>query len=96
MVGKGNHVYADKTISNKLKMKIESVEKVPHEDTYRSDFKEVTNGEHIPHDMRFTYTKEQFENKIANGVQYKTALKEISIALNHVSAERTLYYLVRA
>jgi len=96
IVGKGNHIYADKYISDELKMKIESVEKVPHEDTYRADFKEATNGQHIPHDLRFTFAKREMENKLAQGMDYKIAMKEVSIALNHVSAERTTYYLARA
>ena len=96
IVGKGNHIYADKTISNDLKMKIEAVVKVPHEDTYRSDFKEVTNEEHIPHDLRFTFAKEQMEKNVAGGIAYENSLKLVSVALNHVSKERTLYYLARA
>jgi len=96
IVGKGNHIYIDKYISNDLKMKIEAVEKVPHEDTYRVDFKEASNSEHIPHDFRFTYAKSEMENKLSQGIGYSQAMKEVSLALNHVSAERTKYYLARA
>lgn len=96
VVGKGNHIYVDKYISDELKAKIEAVDKVPHEDTYRADFKEATNVDHIPHDLRFTYAKQSFEEKISNGMEYKQAMKEVSVQLNHVSAERTRYYLVRA
>lgn len=96
VVGKGNHIYADKYISDELKAKIEAVEKVPHEDTYRSDFKEATNGDHIPHDLRFTYAKQSFEEKLArSGIEYKEAMRQVSTELNHVSAERTRYYLAR-
>ena len=96
LVGKGNHIYIDKHISDELKMRIEAAGKVPHEDTYRSDFKDATDGQHIPHDFRFTYAKNELETKLASGLDYTTALKEISLALNHVSAERTKYYLARA
>lgn len=96
VAGKGNHIYVDKYISDELKSKIEAVEKVPHEDTYRSDFKKSNDGQHIPHDLRFTFAKENFEAKIANGVAYKEAMKQVSTELNHVSAERTRYYLARA
>ena len=95
VVGKGNHVYADKYISTELKIKIEAVGKVPYEDTYRNDFKEATDGQHIPHDMRFTFAKEQMEKNISNGSSYENSLKQISVSLNHVSKERTLYYLSR-
>lgn len=96
ITGKGNHIYIDKYISNDLKMKIEAVEKVPHEDTYRADFKIASNGEHIPHDFRFTFAKTELENKLSQGIDYRQSMKEISLALNHVSAERTKYYLARA
>ena len=96
VVGKGNHVYANKLLSNDLKSKIDVVQKVPHEDTYRSDFKKATEGEHIPHDFRFSYARFELEKKLSEGVDYQRAMKEISTELNHVSPERTRYYLARA
>lgn len=96
LIGKGNHIYVDKYISSDLKMKIEAVEKVPHEDTYRADFKVASSGEHIPHDFRFTFAKIEMETKLSQGIDYTQAMKEVSLSLNHVSAERTRYYLARA
>ncbi len=83
-------------MSADLKLKLELVEKVSHEETYRSHFKRATEGKHIPHDMRFTYAKVNFEAKIASGIEYTESMKQVSTELNHVSAERTRYYLARA
>ena len=91
-MGKGNHIYTDKHVSSDLKL----IKKVLHEDTYRSHFEKATDDKHIPYDMRFTYAKENFETKIVNGIEYKEAMKKVSTELNHVSVERTRYYLARA
>ena len=67
---------------------------MPSQETYRKDLREV--GVEQPKDMRLTYAKTTFEKKIANGVEYRQALKEVSVELNHKRESMTLYYLARA
>jgi len=65
-----------------------------HKILLASDLKEV--GVEKSHDWRFTYAKEQLESKILNCISYTEAMRQVSSELNHVSAYRTRYYLVRA
>lgn len=94
LTGKGNHTYQAKEISSELVAKIRECDNIPSKNTYRNDLKE--QGVEKSHDWRFSYAKEQFEAKILNGVEYREAMKQVSTELNHVSSERTRYYLARA
>lgn len=96
LIGKGNHMYNPKSISPELIAKIKecNVAKLPSQDTYRKDLKEV--GVEKSKDLRLTYAKTTFEKKIANGVEYRQALSEVSKELNHARESMTLYYLARA
>lgn len=92
LVGKGNHVYAPKQISDALVAKIRVINDLPSQNTYRNDLKEHGIKSH---DFRYTYVKKEFSEKIENGVEYKKALKEVSKEINHKRASMTLRYLVR-
>lgn len=96
LIGKGNHRYDPKSISLELVAKIKecNIDKLPSQDTYRKDLKEV--GVEKAKDLRLTYAKTEFKKKIANKVEYKQALSEISRELNHARESMTLYYLARA
>ncbi len=96
IIGKGNHEYEPKEISPELVAKINLVETIPHQNTFRSDLSIITQNEHTPHDFRFTFSLKQFETKIQEGIEYHQALKEVSIELNHSREEMTHYYLKRA
>ena len=80
-------------ISSELVEKIRTCESVPCQNTYRNDLKEA--GVEKSHHWRFTYSKNEFEKKVEEGVEYHQALREVSEGLNH-SLEResmTLFYL---
>jgi integrase len=94
VIGKGNHVYAPKEITNHLAQEIQKVENIPHYNTYRQDLKEV--GINKTHDLRVTYAKDLLEDKLEQGIEYKEALKEVSEEINHHRPEMTEYYLNRA
>ncbi len=96
LVGKGNHIYLAKNISTALLNKIQKVEKLQEQNTFRNHLKSVSNGEHKAHDFRFTFANKLFNEKLAAGVEYKTAMLEVSKELNHSRAEMTNYYLSRA
>jgi len=96
LTGKGNHTYEPKEISRELIAKIEAVENIPHQNTYRNDISEATNNQHTPHDFRYNYAVKEFESKIQGGIPYHQALKEVSEGLNHSREEMTNYYLNRA
>lgn len=93
LIGKGNHIYAPKEISSQLIEKIRQIEEMPTQRTYSRDLEkyEVTT-----HDFRYTYAAREFEEKIANGVEYNKALREVSEELNHSRGEMTNYYRKRA
>ena len=94
IIGKGNHEYAPKIIDYQLAQEIQKIENVPTYSAYREDLKEV--GINRSHDIRLTYAKNLFENKLSQGVNYKQALGEVSKELNHHRAGMTIYYLNRA
>lgn len=96
LVGKGNHLYIAKEISNSLQHKISLVDKLQKQDTFRKHLNDVTDNKHKPHDFRFTVASRIFNEKLANGIDYAKALKEVSQELNHSRAEMTNYYLSRA
>lgn len=95
MVGKGNHRYNDKPISQELQAKISIVENIPSQNTYRNDIKELSS-EHSTHSLRYNYAKNEFNKKIEQGTAYKQALKEVSEGLNHSRIEMSKWYLARA
>jgi len=96
LVGKGNHVYETKEITPELVAKINLAENIPHENTFRNDLSNITQGEYTPHAFRYTYAEREFHTKVEAGIAYHTALKEVSISLNHAREEMTRYYLLRA
>jgi integrase len=95
LIGKGNHKYEPKEISPQLVAKIALVEHVPSQGTYRNDLSEVTDGQHTPHDFRYSYAEREYHSKIEDGVEYHQALREVSEGLNHSREEMTNYYLKR-
>ena len=95
IVGKGNHVYEQpKIIDYHLAQEIQKIESVPAYHSYREDLKEV--GINKTHDIRLTYAKNLFENKLSQGVSYQDALVEVSKELNHHRPQMSQYYLNRA
>jgi integrase len=95
LIGKGNHIYNEKSISPQLEAKIALAENIPSQNTYRNDLSEVTNAEHTPHDFRYSYAEREFHSKIEDGVEYHQALREVSEGLNHSRESMTLYYMKR-
>ena len=61
---------------------------------YLKTLKEV--GINRSHDLRSSYAKSTYEQKIAEGLSHKEATKVTSIELNHHREEITQYYLARA
>ena len=94
VIGKGNHKYQPKEINPLLAQKIEKISHLPHLNTYYKDLKD--NGINKSHDFRITYTKNLFETKLSQGIEYKQALKEVSEEINHHRESMTEYYLNRA
>ena len=94
VIGKGNHEYAPKIIDYQLVQEIQKMESIPTYSAYREDLKEI--GIARSHDIRLTYAKNIFENKLEQGTNYKQALKEVSKEINHHRKEMTEYYLNRA
>jgi integrase len=95
LIGKGNHKYEPKGISPQLVAKIALVEHVPSQGTYRNDLSEVTDGQHTPHDFRYSYAEREYHSKIEDSVEYHQALREVSEGLNHSRESMTLYYMKR-
>jgi hypothetical protein len=98
LIGKANHLYEPKEIQQDLAYKIEALHNnnsiLPSKTNYREDLKEI--GINKSHDLRITYAKNLFEQKLEEGKSYREALKEVSIELNHWRSEMTEYYLARA
>jgi hypothetical protein len=93
VIGKGNHMYQPKEISNQLAIEIQKIESVPTYDTYRANLKAV--GIDKSHNFRVTYAKNSFENKLKQGVKKKEALRQVSKEINHHRESMTEYYLNR-
>lgn len=93
LIGKGNHAYEPKAISQQLIAKIISADNIPSQSTYRNDLSEVT--QHTPHDFRYSYAEREYHSKIEAGVEYHQALREVSEGLNHSREQMTNYYLKR-
>ena len=84
LIGKGNHEYNQKEISNELIAKIEQCETIPAIRTYQDD---IAKEEISSHDFRYTYAKEH---------AHEMTKEELSKELNHNREEMTDYYLKRA
>lgn len=93
LIGKGNHAYEPKPISENLIAKIENIKELPSLRTYQND---LTNEGLKSHDFRYTYAKFQFEKRIEEGFSYKESLKKISQELNHSREEMSRFYLSKA
>ncbi len=92
LIGKGNHEYDPKSVSEELIAKIEKAEEIPSYRTYSN---------HLPtditsHDFKYTYAEKEFNERLDKGMEYHQALKEVSKELNHSREEMTKYYLSRA
>ena len=94
--GKGNHYYQQKPISHELVAKINKIENLQHQNTYRAHLKKVFGNETKTHDLRYTYAKKLFHKKIADSIPYRQVLKEVSEEINHHRETMTIYYLKRA
>ncbi|MEA2018509.1 MAG: hypothetical protein U9N59_08675 [Campylobacterota bacterium] len=93
VVGKGNHTYEPKAISNNLIHKINSIDKMISQKTYHNTLKEFNINSH---QWRYTYAKNTFDKVIKAGVEYKKALKLVSVGLNHKRESMSLFYLQRS
>jgi hypothetical protein len=92
MVGKGNHEYAPKEITQQLEEKLLTNEaEIPSYRTYANHLPDEINS----HDFRFTYAKDTFEKLMEEGGEYKAVLLQVSQDLNHNREEMTNYYLKR-
>ena len=97
MIGKGNHMYDTKSISDDLVLKLSAIEDLPTAHTYSRHLKLVRfDNKAIPHDWRVTYVKEQFDKRIRQGMCREEALKEVSKLINHYRTAMTEFYLLRA
>lgn len=94
IVGKGGQLYEEKTISGELAISIiEKSDSLPSLSTIRDDLRELGV---CPHDLRYTYARDEYEERIAGGMSREDAMREVSEELNHHRAEITAYYLARA
>lgn len=93
LIGKGNHEYNAKDISDELIAKIEAIEELPALRTYQEDLASLDISSH---DFRYTFAEREFNERIENGMDYHEALREVSEELNHSREEMTSYYLSRA
>lgn len=93
IIGKGNHMYPNKDISDELISKIKAVNELPSQRTYNNDLKvhNITS-----HDFRYTYARDEVEKRLAQGSSYKEVLKSVSEDLNHSRPSMTEYYLNRS
>jgi len=94
--GKGNRLYAPKEISNGLIAKIEAVQNIPHENTYRNHISKVTNGEYTPHSLRFTHALDTFKQGVKDNTPYKQLMETITENLGHSRTSMSQFYLMRA
>lgn len=93
LIGKGNHAYGDKEIPFELEQKILGYEgDLIDKSTYYRDLQEYGISSH---DLRFTYARDAYEDKIASGMSEQQVKLEISISLNHKRLSISEYYLAR-
>jgi len=94
--GKGNRLYDPKHISKNLIVKIQAVQNIPHENTYRNHIEEITNGKYTPHSFRYTHALDTFKQGVKNNIPYKQLMKTISENLGHSRIAMSQFYLKRA
>ncbi len=94
--GKGNRLYAPKEISNDLIAKIEAVQNIPHENTYRNHISKVTDGQYTSHSLRFSHALNTFKQGVKDNTPYKQLMKTISENLGHSRIAMSQFYLKRA
>jgi len=94
--GKGNRLYDPKHIYKDLIAKIQAVQNIPHENTYRNHIAEVTNGKYTPHSFRYTHALNTFKQGVKNNIPYKKLMKTISENLGHSRIAMSQFYLKRA
>lgn len=93
LIGKGNHAYEPKEISFELEQKILGYEgDLIDKSTYYRDLEDYGISSH---DFRFTYARDAYEEKIADGMSEQEAKLEVSEELNHKREAITDYYLSR-
>ena len=91
--GKGGKEYIIKDIPASLVNKIENIEKQISQSTYQKDLAAL--GEKS-HNLRITYSKNEYEKNISEGMSHKSSLAAVSNELNHNREDITVYYLNRA
>ncbi len=94
--GKGNRLYAHKEITSDLIAKIEAVQNIPHENTYRNHISKVTNAEYTPHSLRFTHALDTFKQGVKDNTPYKQLMETITENLGHSRTSMSQFYLKRA
>lgn len=93
LVGKGNHIYEPKFIPYELEQKILQYEgNFIDKSTY---YRDLHKYDISSHDLRFTYARDTYEEKIASGISEHQAKLEVSGELNHKRESITDYYLAR-
>lgn len=93
LIGKGNHAYEPKEISLELEQKILGYEgELIDKSTYHRDLEDYGISSH---DFRFTYARDAYEEKIADGMSEQEAKLKVSEELNHKREAITDYYLSR-
>lgn len=91
LIGKGNHAYEPKEISFALEQKILGYEGgMIDKSTYYRDLQKYDISSH---DLRFTFARDSYEDKIASGMSETEAKLEVSEELNHKREAITEYYL---
>ncbi len=93
LVGKGNHIYEDKTVSYELEQKLlNNSADIPPYSTYSSHMPEGIKT----HDFRFTYAQNRYDELTNEGLEYRNILEIVSVEMNHSRGEMTEYYLKRS
>lgn len=93
LIGKGNHIYEPKSIPFELEQKIlNNTENLIDKSTY---YKDLQKYDISSHDFRFTAARDNFEEKVNNGISEKEAKLQVSSELNHKREAITNYYLER-
>lgn len=93
LIGKGNHMYEPKQIPFELEQRILNYQgDLIDKSTY---YRDLHKYDISSHDLRFTYARDSYEEKVQNGLTETQAKLEISSSLNHKREEITNYYLIR-
>jgi hypothetical protein len=94
VIGKGNHEYNQKEITQHLALKIQKVQEIKSYQTYLKNLKSV--GIEKTHNLRYSFVKENYKTLLEKGLSHKEVLRTISKEINHHREEITNYYLNRS